>query len=169
MRRGTTREKTEALLDTMRSKVPDIAIRTTLIAGHPGETDADFQEMHDFVERSRFDRLGIFTYSHEENTHAFSYEDDVPDEVKQELANAIMELQEGISREINEKKVGKKFKVLIDRKESGNFVGRTEHDSPEVDNEVLIDASKHYLRIGDFTNIKITDATEFDLYGEPSE
>ena len=169
MRRGTTREKTEALLDTMRSKVPDIAIRTTLIAGHPGETDADFQEMHDFVERSRFDRLGIFTYSHEENTHAFSYEDDVPDEVKQERANAIMELQEGISREINEKKVGKKFKVLIDRKESGNFVGRTEHDSPEVDNEVLIDASKHYLRIGDFTNIKITDATEFDLYGEPSE
>jgi len=168
MRRGTTREKTEALLDTMRSKVPDIAIRTTLIAGHPGETDADFQEMYDFVERSRFDRLGIFTYSHEENTHAFSYEDDVPDEVKQERANAIMDLQEGISREINEVKIGKTFKVLIDRKESGNFVGRTEHDSPEVDNEVLIDASKHYLRVGDFADIRITDATEFDLYGEPS-
>lgn len=168
MRRGTTREKTEALLDTMRSKVPDIAIRTTLIAGHPGETDADFQEMYDFVERSRFDRLGIFTYSHEENTHAFSMEDDVPDEVKQERANAIMELQEGISREINEAKIGKTFKVLIDRKESGNFVGRTEHDSPEVDNEVLIDASKHYMRVGDFADIKITDATEFDLYGEPS-
>ncbi len=168
MRRGTTREKTEALLDTMRSKVPDIAIRTTLIAGHPGETDADFQEMYDFVERSRFDRLGIFTYSHEENTHAFSYEDDVPEEVKQERANAIMELQEGISREINEAKIGKTFKVLIDRKESGNFVGRTEHDSPEVDNEVLIDASKHYMRVGDFADTKITDATEFDLYGEPS-
>ena len=168
MRRGTTREKTEALLDAMRNKVPDIAIRTTLIAGHPGETDADFQEMYDFVERSRFDRLGIFTYSHEENTHAFSMEDDVPQEVKQERANAIMELQEGISREINETKIGKTFKVLIDRKESGNFVGRTEHDSPEVDNEVLIDASKHYMRVGDFAEIKITDATEFDLYGEPS-
>lgn len=168
MRRGTTREKTEALLDTMRSKVPDIAIRTTLIAGHPGETDADFQEMYDFVERSRFDRLGIFTYSHEENTHAFSMKDDVPDEVKQERANAIMALQEGISREINEAKIGRTFKVLIDRKESGNFVGRTEHDSPEVDNEVLIDASKHYMRVGDFADIKISDATEFDLYGEPS-
>jgi ribosomal protein S12 methylthiotransferase len=168
MRRGTTREKTEALLGTMRSKVPDIAIRTTLIAGHPGETDADFQEMYDFVERSRFDRLGIFTYSHEENTHAFTYEDNVPAEVKQERANAIMNLQEGISREINESKIGKTFKVLIDRKESGNFVGRTEHDSPEVDNEVLIDAAKHYMRVGDFANIKITDATEFDLYGEPS-
>jgi len=168
MRRGTTREKTEALLDTMRNKVPDIAIRTTLIAGHPGETEADFQEMYEFVERSRFDRLGIFTYSHEENTHAFTYEDDVPDEVKQERANAIMDLQEGISREINEAKIGKTFKVLIDRKESGNFIGRTEHDSPEVDNEVLIDASKHYMRVGDFADIKITDATEFDLYGEPS-
>lgn len=168
MRRGTTREKTEALLDTMRSKVPGIAIRTTLIAGHPGETDADFQEMYDFVEKSRFDRLGIFTYSHEDNTHAFSYEDDVPDEVKQERANAIMDLQEGISREINESKVGNTYKVLIDRKESGNFVGRTEHDSPEVDNEVLIDASKHYLRVGDFVEVKITDAAEFDLYGEPS-
>lgn len=168
MRRGTTREKTEALLDTMRSKVPDIAIRTTLIAGHPGETDSDFQEMYDFVERSRFDRLGIFTYSHEENTHAFSMKDDVPEEIKQERANAIMELQEGISREINEAKIGKTFKVLIDRKESGNFIGRTEHDSPEVDNEVLIDASKHYMRVGDFAEIKITDATEFDLYGEPS-
>ena len=168
MRRGTTREKTEALLDEMRARVPDIAIRTTLIAGHPGETEKDFQEMYDFVERSRFDRLGIFTYSHEENTHAFSYEDDVPDEVKQERANIIMDLQEGISREINEAKVGREFKVLIDRKESGNFVGRTEHDSPEVDNEVLIDAKKHYLRVGDFAQIKITDATEFDLYGEPS-
>ena len=167
MRRGTTREKTEALLQEMRMRVPDIGIRTTLIAGHPGETEADFEDMVDFVEKTRFDRLGIFTYSHEENTHAFSMEDNVPDEVKQERANIVMDVQEGISREINEAKIGKTFKVLIDRKESGNFVGRTEHDSPEVDNEVLIDASKHYLRVGDFADIKINDATEFDLYGEP--
>lgn len=167
MRRGTTREKTEALLQEMRMRVPDIGIRTTLIAGHPGETEADFEDMVDFVEKTRFDRLGIFTYSHEENTHAFSMEDNVPDEVKQERANIVMDVQEGISREINEAKIGKTFKVLIDRKESGNFVGRTEHDSPEVDNEVLIDASKHYLRVGDFADIKINDAMEFDLYGEP--
>ncbi len=167
MRRGTTREKTEALLDQMRQRVPDIAIRTTLIAGHPGETEKDFLDMVDFVEKSRFDRLGIFTYSHEENTHSFSYKDDVPEEVKQERANHVMQIQEEISREINEEKIGKTLKVLIDKKESGNFVGRTEHDSPEVDNEVLIDAKEHYLRIGDFANIEITDATEFDLYGKP--
>ncbi|HEY9116872.1 MAG TPA: 30S ribosomal protein S12 methylthiotransferase RimO, partial [Roseivirga sp.] len=167
MRRGTTREKTEALLAEMRTKVPDIAIRTTLIAGHPGETEEDFADMVDFVEKSRFDRLGIFTYSHEENTHAFSYEDDVPDEVKQERANHVMQVQEQISYDINQEKIGKTFKVLIDRKESGSFIGRTEHDSPEVDNEVNIDAKKHYLRVGDFAEIKITDATEFDLYGEP--
>jgi len=167
MRRGTTREKTEALLAEMRAKVPDIAIRTTLIAGHPGETEEDFEDMVDFVEKSRFDRLGIFTYSHEENTHSYSFEDDVPDEVKQERANHIMQIQEEISNEINQSKIGKTFKVLIDRKESGSFIGRTEHDSPEVDNEVYIDAKKHYLRVGDFAEIKITDATEFDLYGEP--
>ncbi|MEC7754250.1 30S ribosomal protein S12 methylthiotransferase RimO [Roseivirga sp. UBA1976] len=167
MRRGTTREKTEALLAEMRSRVPDIAIRTTLIAGHPGETEEDFADMVDFVEKSRFDRLGMFTYSHEENTHAFSMTDDVPDEVKQERANHVMQVQEQISYEINQAKIGKTFKVLIDRKESGSFIGRTEHDSPEVDNEVYIDAKKHYLRVGDFAQIKITDATEFDLYGEP--
>lgn len=167
MRRGTTREKTEALLAEMRAKVPDIAIRTTLIAGHPGETEEDFADMVDFVEKSRFDRLGIFTYSHEENTHSYSFEDDVPDEVKQERANHVMQIQEEISNEINQAKIGKTFKVLIDRKESGSFIGRTEHDSPEVDNEVYVDASKHYLRVGDFAEIKITDATEFDLYGEP--
>lgn len=167
MRRGTTREKTEALLAEMRAKVPDIAIRTTLIAGHPGETEEDFADMVDFVEKSRFDRLGIFTYSHEENTHSFNFEDDVPDEIKQERANHIMQIQEEISNEINQKKIGQTFKVLIDRKESGSFIGRTEHDSPEVDNEVYIDAKKHYLRVGDFANIKVTDATEFDLYGEP--
>ena len=167
MRRGITREKTEALLDTIREKVPGIAIRTTLIAGHPGETEADFEEMLSFVERSRFERLGIFTYSHEEQTHARSMEDDVPQEVKEERANIIMETQEGISREINQTRIGKTYKVLIDRKEGGHFVGRTEYDSPEVDNEVLIDASKHYCRQGDFVEVRIDDASEFDLYGTP--
>ncbi|MCL4140255.1 UNVERIFIED_CONTAM: hypothetical protein GTU68_036100 [Idotea baltica] len=167
MRRGTTREKTEALIKTIREQVPGIAIRTTLIAGHPGETEEDFQEMVQFVEDMRFDRLGIFTYSHEENTHAHSMEDDVPEEVKQERANHVMEVQEQISYEINQSKVGQTLKVLIDRKEGGSFIGRTEFDSPEVDNEVIIDAAKHYLRIGDFANIKIDDATEFDLYGSP--
>ncbi len=167
MRRGTTREKQEELIHTIREKVPGIALRTTLIAGHPGEGEAEFREMADFVERMRFDRLGIFTYSHEDNTHAFTMEDAVPEEEKQARANEIMEIQEGISWELNQEKTGKTFKVLIDRKESGNFVGRTEHDSPEVDNEVLIDASKHYLRTGDFADIRITEATEFDLYGEP--
>lgn len=167
MRRGTTRDKTEALIKTMREKVPGITIRTTLIAGHPGETEEDFQEMCDFVEAMKFDRLGIFTYSHEENTHSFSYEDDVPDEVKQERANHVMQIQEQISYDLNQAKIGKTFKTLIDRKESGQFVGRTEFDSPEVDNEVIIDASKHYVRIGDFVDVKITDATEFDLHGEP--
>ena len=169
MRRGTTREKQEELIRTIREKVPGIALRTTLIAGHPGETEAEFQEMADWVERMRFERLGIFTYSHEENTHAHSMADEVPEEEKQARANEIMELQEGISWEINQQKVGQTLKVLIDRKESGNFVGRTEFDSPEVDNEVLVDASKHYLRVGDFAQIKITEATEFDLYGEPAE
>lgn len=167
MRRGTTREKTAALLTQMRDRVPGIAIRTTLIAGHPGETEADFQEMMEFVEQSRFDRLGIFTYSHEEDTHAFGMEDDVPEDVKQERANAVMQLQEGISYDINQGKIGQTFKVLIDRKESGNFIGRTEHDSPEVDNEVIVSAKEHYLRVGDYAAIKITDATEFDLFGEP--
>jgi len=165
MRRGTTREKTEQLLRLVREKVPGIAIRTTLIAGHPGETEEDFQEMMDFVEQSRFDRLGVFTYSHEENTHAFSMKDDVPADVKQQRADAIMDLQQGISYELNQQKVGKIFNVLIDRKEGGSFIGRTESDSPEVDNEVIIDASAGYLRIGDFVQIKITSATDFDLYG----
>jgi ribosomal protein S12 methylthiotransferase len=167
MRRGTTREKTEALISDIRNRVPDIAIRTTLIAGHPGETEADFADMVDFVEKSKFDRLGIFTYSHEENTHAHSFVDDVPDELKQERANHVMQIQEEISNEINQQKIGKTFKTLIDKKESGSYYGRTEHDSPEVDNEVIIDAKLHHLRVGDFVDVKITDATEFDLYGEP--
>jgi ribosomal protein S12 methylthiotransferase len=164
MRRGTTREKTEELLNTIRARVPGIAIRTTLIAGHPGETDAYFQEMYDFVARARFDRLGVFTYSHEENTHAHTMADDVPPEVKQERMEEIMELQQGISLELNQAKVGQTFPVLVDRKESGYFVGRTEFDSPEVDNEVLI-ASEDYLRLGDFVPVTVESATEFDLMG----
>lgn len=164
MRRGTTREKTEELIRTFRDKVPGIALRTTLIAGHPGETDTDFKEMMDFVEQSRFDRLGVFTYSHEENTHAHSMPDDVPAAVKAERMEAIMELQQGISLELNQQKIGKTFKVLVDRKESKDFIGRTEFDSPEVDNEVIIQSGE-YVRQGDFTLVKITDATEFDLTG----
>ncbi len=166
MRRGTTREKQEALIATIREKVPNIALRTTLIAGYPGETEADFQEMLDFVKSTRFDRLGVFPYSHEENTHAYNAADDVPDEVKQERVDTIMEVQAAISGELNEQKIGQTFKVLIDRKEGGYFIGRTEFDSPEVDNEVLIDAKSQYARIGDFVEAEIIDATEFDLYAE---
>jgi ribosomal protein S12 methylthiotransferase len=164
MRRGITREKTEELLATIRAKVPGIAIRTTLIAGHPGETDADFAEMMKFVEQSRFDRLGVFSYSHEEQTHSYSLPDDVPAEVKQERVDAIMELQQGISLELNQARIGKTYPVLIDRKESGNYIGRTEFDSPEVDNEVII-ASENYLRLGDFVPVTIHGASEFDLTG----
>jgi ribosomal protein S12 methylthiotransferase len=166
MRRGITRERTERLLHKIREKIPGIAIRTTLIAGHPGETEEDFLEMLDFVQASRFERLGIFTYSHEEQTHSFSLKDDVPASVKQERADAIMEVQEQISAEHNQNKIGKVFKVLIDRKEGTNFVGRTEADSPEVDNEVLIDATTQFLRLGDFVQVRITDAREFDLIGK---
>lgn len=168
MRRGTTRAKTEALLDKIRTKVPDIAIRTTMIAGHAGETEDDFEQMLDFVEKSRFERLGVFPYSHEENTHAFKLADNVPEEIKQERAARVMELQESISEEINQKKVGRQFKVLIDRMEGGNYIGRTESDSPEVDNEVIIEAQDAYLRIGDFVHVDIESATAFDLYGKPS-
>ena len=165
MRRGITREKTEDLINTIREKVPGIALRTTLISGYPGETEEDFEETYSFVERMRFERLGIFNYSHEENTHAFSVEDDVPEEVKQWRSDEIMALQQGISEEINQTKVGQTFKVMVDRKESGFFIGRTEFDSPEVDNEVLIPAEQ-YARQGDFVQVKINKAEEFDLYGD---
>ncbi len=165
MRRGITREKTEALIQSIREKVPDIALRTTLIVGHPGETEALFEETYHFVEEMRFDRLGVFQYSHEESTHSFSMEDSVPAEVKQDRADAIMELQQGISAGLNRQKVGKVMKVLFDRKEGGYFVGRTESDSPEVDNEVLLPASS-YVRQGDFATVRITGAEEFDLYAE---
>ena len=165
MRRGITREKTEQLITDIREKVPGIALRTTLISGYPGETDADFEETYSFVERMRFDRLGIFNYSHEENTHAYLVQDDVPEEVKQERSDEIMALQQGISEELNQAKIGQTFKVMVDRKESGFFVGRTEHDSPEVDNEVLIPAEQ-FARQGDFVQVKINKAEEFDLYGD---
>jgi ribosomal protein S12 methylthiotransferase len=165
MRRGITRQKTEDLVQQIRETVPGIALRTTLISGYPGETEEDFEETYSFVERMRFDRLGIFNYSHEENTHAYLVEDDVPEDTKQERSDDIMALQQGISEELNQEKVGKTFKVMIDRKESGYFVGRTEFDSPEVDNEVLISAEQ-YARLGDFVQVKIDKAEEFDLYGK---
>lgn len=165
MRRGTTRAKTEQLIQDIRARVPGIAIRTTMIVGHPGETQKEFDELKDFIEKSRFERLGVFTYSHEENTHAHTYQDDIPQEQKEERLEEVMELQQGISYELNQEKVGKTFKVLVDRKEGGYFVGRTEFDSPEVDNEVIIDSPDDYLRIGDFVNVKVASATEFDLTG----
>ena len=166
MRRGITREKTEELVATIRAKVPGLALRTTLIAGYPSETAADFQEMYDFVERTRFDRLGIFTYSHEENTHAYQFTDDVAAELKKERADAIMELQSGISYELNQLKVGKEFKVLFDRAEGDYFIGRSEFDSPEVDNEVLVKKADGYVRLGDFSRVLITTADHYDLYGK---
>lgn len=168
MRRGITREKTEALIDTIRQKVPDIALRTTLIVGHPGETDDLFEETYQFVEKMQFDRLGVFQYSHEENTHSHTLPDDVPAEVKQERADTIMELQEGISWKLNQTKIGNTYNVLFDRKEGGYFIGRTEHDSPEVDNEVLLPATE-YVRLGDFSRVTITSAEEFDLYAKLAE
>ncbi|CCG53865.1 Protein of unknown function [Flavobacterium indicum GPTSA100-9 = DSM 17447] len=167
MRRGTTYEKTTQLLKDFRAAVPGMAIRTTLIVGYPGETEEDFQILKNWVEEMRFERLGCFTYSHEENTHAFNLVDDVPEEVKQARAAEIMDIQAQISWELNQEKIGQTFKCIIDRKEGQYFIGRTEFDSPDVDNEVLVDASKHYLKTGDFVTLKITDATEFDLYAEP--
>ncbi|MBT8394533.1 MAG: 30S ribosomal protein S12 methylthiotransferase RimO [Bacteroidia bacterium] len=166
MRRGTTKAKTTKLIQEFRKSVPEMAIRTTLIVGYPGETEEDFQLLKDWVKEMRFERLGCFTYSHEENTHAYNLEDDVSEEVKQERANEIMEIQSQISWELNRQKIGQTFKVVIDRKEGNYFVGRTEFDSPDVDNEVLIDATNNYLKTGEFANVKITDATDFDLYAE---
>ncbi|WP_397303629.1 30S ribosomal protein S12 methylthiotransferase RimO [Nonlabens ulvanivorans] len=169
MRRGTTFEKTNALLEDFRATVPEMAIRTTLIVGYPGETEEDYQILKQWVKDQRFERMGCFTYSHEENTHAYKLEDDVPEEVKQERANEIMEIQSQISWELNQLKIGQTFKVIIDRKRGNYFVGRTEFDSPDVDNEVLIDAEKHYLSVGSFVNVTITEAEDFDLYGTPVE
>ncbi len=166
MRRGITREKTDALIKDIRDINPEISIRTTLIAGHPGEKDSHFKEMYDFVERNRFDRLGVFTYSHEEGTHSHSFEDDVPETLKRKRYNQIMSLQQSISEDLNKKKVGKSFKVLIDRGDKNNYFGRTEFDSPEVDNEVIIPAKDFHLRVGEFYDVKIISASEYDLIGE---
>ncbi|WGK65086.1 30S ribosomal protein S12 methylthiotransferase RimO [Croceiramulus getboli] len=167
MRRGTTMAKTNALLERFRESVPEMAIRTTLIVGYPGETEADFELLKQWVKDQRFERLGCFTYSHEENTHAFHLEDDIPEEVKMERANEIMALQSQISWELNQQKIGQEFRVMIDRKEGNYFVGRTEYDSPDVDNEVLIDATQYYLKIGAFTTVEVTEAEDFDLYARP--
>lgn len=165
MRRGTTKQKQIDLVNKIRDKVPNIALRTTLICGYPGETEQDFEEMLGWVESTRFDRLGCFTYSHEEKTHAHNLEDNVPEEVKQERVDAIMEVQQGISYDINQSKVGNSYKVLVDRIDGDYYIGRTEYDSPEVDNEVIIPAKDNYLRIGDFVNVVIERAEDFDLYG----
>ncbi len=169
MRRGTTQAKTTKLLEEFRKAVPEMAIRTTLIVGYPGETQEDFELLKQWVKEMRFERLGCFTYSHEENTHAYHLEDDVPEDVKMERANEIMAIQSQISWELNQAKIGKEFKVVIDRKEGGYFVGRTEYDSPDVDNEVLINAEEGYLRTGEFYTVKITAAEDFDLYAEVVE
>ncbi len=166
MRRGATREKTTQLIKDIRAIIPEITIRTTFIVGFPGETQEDIEEMKAWIQEMQFDRLGVFTYSHEEDTHAYQYEDTLTDEEKETRAEEVMAVQQQISLNLNEKKVGKTFKVLFDRTEGGYFVGRTEFDSPEVDNEVLVDAAEHYVRIGDFANVKITSAGDFDLYGE---
>ena len=177
MRRGTTKQRTIDLVNTIRDKVPGIAIRTTLITGYPGETKAHHEELKEWVAETKFERLGVFTYSHEENTHAYKLKDNVPARTKQKRANEIMAMQRLISLELNKAKIGKIFKVLIDRKEGSNYIGRTEHDSPEVDNEVFLRVGRRqtkqshsdiYLRIGDFANILITEAKEYDLIGEIS-
>ncbi len=165
MRRGITRDKTIALLDTVRNKIPNIAIRTTFISGYPGESEQDHETLIRFLEEMQFERVGVFTYSHEENTHAYTLNDDVDETTKQRRLDELMQVQQNISDNINQKKVGKIFKTLFDRKEGNYFIGRTEYDSPEVDNEVLVDAKENYVRVGDFANIKITSAEAFDLYG----
>ena len=167
MRRGTTYAKTTQLLKDFRAAVPEMTIRTTLIVGYPGETEEDFEILKNWVQEMSFERLGCFTYAHEVNTHAYLLEDYIPAEVKQERANEIMDIQAQISWELNQEKIGQTFRCIIDRKEGNHFIGRTEFDSPDVDNEVLIDATKYYLKTGEFADIEIFDATEFDLYGAP--
>ncbi len=168
MKRGTTHEKTTALIYKFRKAVPDMGIRTTLIVGYPGETEEQFQELKDWVEEMRFERLGAFEYSHEENTGAYVLEDDVPADVKFRRVNEIMEVQGQISWELNQQKIGKTFKCLFDRKDGGYYYGRTEYDSPDVDNDVLVDATKHYIKLGEFIDVEIYEAGDFDLYGIPT-
>ena len=168
MRRGTSKDKTTKLLQEFRSIMPEIALRTSLIVGYPGETEADFEELKNWVKEMRFERLGCFTYSHEENTHAYQLEDNVPEEIKQRRSSEIMELQSQISWELNQEKVGKTFRCMIDRKEGDYFIGRTEMDSPDVDNEVLVNAKDYYLKHGEFVELTITEAADFDLYAIPT-
>jgi len=168
MKRGASMEKINDLLQMFRDKVPEIAIRTTLIVGYPGETNEDYELLKEWVKNTKFDRLGCFTYSHEENTGAYKLIDDVPQKIKNERLNEIMEIQSQISWELNQKKIGKKFKVLIDRKRGNYYVGRTQYDSPDVDNEVLIQADTNFLRVGEFVDVKIIEASDFDLYAEVS-
>jgi ribosomal protein S12 methylthiotransferase len=168
MRRGTSSEKTIDLIGKFRERVPDMAIRTTLIVGYPGETEEYFEELKEFVKNTRFERMGCFAYSHEENTHAFKLEDDVPDSVKEKRVAELMEIQGQISFDLNQQKVGKVFKCIFDRKEGNSFIGRTEFDSPDVDNNVIVDASKFYIQTGQFIDVRINEATDFDLYGEPA-
>ncbi len=169
MLRGITKAKTVELVNKIREKVPGIAIRTTLICGYPGETQKDHEEMLEWVKESKFERLGVFAYSHEENTHAYLLQDDVSPAVKKKRVEAVMKLQQKISIELNKKMVGKEFKVLFDRKEGNYFIGRTQFDSPDVDNLVFVDAKKNYVRVGDFANVKITKAKEYDLIGDVVE
>jgi ribosomal protein S12 methylthiotransferase len=166
MRRQITQEETIELIEQARLRIPNLTLRTTMLVGYPQESDREFQELCDFVQKMEFDRMGVFQYSHEESTRAYDVDDDIPAEVKADRANALMEIQQTISTRKNAEKVGKTFKTLFDRKEGGYFVGRTEGDSPEVDNEVLVDAKKHFVRIGDFAEVRITEATEYDIYGE---
>ena len=168
MKRGASMEKINDLLQMFRDKVPEIAIRTTLIVGYPGETNEDYELLKEWVKNTKFDRLGCFTYSHEENTGAYKLIDDVPQKIKNERLNEIMEIQSQISWELNQKKIGKKFKVLIDRKRGNYYVGRTQYDSPDVDTEVLIQADTNFLRVGEFVDVKIIEASDFDLYAEVS-
>lgn len=167
MRRGTSAEKTRELIKKFREKVPNMAIRTTFIAGYPGETEAQFEELKEFVRETKFERMGCFTYSHEENTHAYQLTDDVPEAVKEKRVAELMEIQGQISFDLNQEKVGKVFKCIFDRKEGDFFIGRTEFDSPDVDNNVIVDATKHYIQTGQFIEIEVIEATDFDLYGQP--
>ena len=167
MRRGSKKENIIELIKKIREVNPEIAIRTTLIVGYPGENENDFEELKQWIIQTKFDRLGCFTYSHEENTHAYNLIDDVTESVKKKRMNEIMKIQSKISYELNQNKINNTYMCIIDRKEGNNYVGRTEFDSPDVDNEVLVDARKHYLKIGDFVNLKIVDSTEFDLYAVP--
>ena len=167
MRRGLDENKTVMLIKKIRDSVPEVAIRTTFILGYPGETDKDFKKLKNFVEQTRFERLGCFKYSHEENTHAYNLVDNVSEEIKQKRINEIMKIQSRISRDKNQNLIGKVLKCVIDRKEGEFYIGRTEYDSPDVDNEFLVDAKKNYMKIGDFSNLKITSANDYDLVGDP--